>query len=337
MSLLDTQLIEGLIIDKEVVHSDMPKRVDNAKIALLDAALEVEKTEFSAEIRIRDPTQMKAFLDEETAMLRKMVDKVAETGANVVICQKGIDDVAQHFLAKKKILAVRRAKQSDMEKLTKATGARVGTSLEDLRPNDLGAAKLVEERKIGEDKMVFIEGCKDPKAVSILVRGGLERIVDEAERSMNDAIYSVADVIKENKIVAGGGAIEEELSKELRAYAAKVGGREQLAIEAFSQALESIPRTLAENAGLDPIDILVSLRASHEKPAGIWMGIDAISGKVIDMMKNDILDPQSVKEQAIRSAVEAASMILRIDDVIAASKPPEKAPPAGPPGPEMEY
>jgi len=337
MSLLDTRLIEGLIIDKEVVHSDMPKRVEDAKIALLDAALEVEKTEFSAEIRIRDPIQMKAFLDEETQMLKDMVEKVAGTKATVVICQKGIDDMAQHFLAKKRILAVRRAKESDMEKLAKASGARVVTSLEDLKPSDLGTAKLVEERKIGEDKMVFIEGCKDLKSVSILVRGGLERIVDEAERSLNDAICVVADVVRENRVVAGGGAIEEELSKELRGYAAKVGGREQLAIEAFSQALESIPRTLAENAGLDPIDILVSLRAAHEKPAGIWMGVDAISGKVIDMMKNDIIDPQSVKEQAIRSAAEAASMILRIDDVIAASKPPEKGPPKGMPESEMEY
>lgn len=330
-SLLDTQLIQGIIVDKEVAAPGMPKRIEKAKILLLDSALEIEKTEIDAEIRIRNPLQMKAFLDEETKMLSDMVDKVAKTGANVVLCQKGIDDMAQHFLAKKGILAVRRIKASDMEKLSKATGGRIASNMEDISEKDLGAANLVEERKIGDDKMVFVEGCKNPKAISILIRGGLERLVDEAERSLNDALCVVADIVKQNKIVAGGGAIEEELSRGLREYATKVGGREQLAIEGFANALEIIPSTLAENAGLDTIDILVALRSAHEKPNGLWMGVNVFKGEVIDMMKEGVVEPLSVKEQAIKSAVEAASMILRIDDVIAAAKPPPM-PPRGPEG-----
>jgi thermosome len=326
-SLLDTQLVKGVILDKEVVHPEMPARIEKAKIALLDIALEVEKTEISAEIRIRDPTQMKAFLDQETKMLQEMVDKVAATGANVLICQKGIDDLAQHFLAKKGILAVRRAKESDMEKLSKATGGKVLMNLDDLKADDLGHANLVEERKIGDDEMVFVEGCKDPRSVSLLIRAGLERMVDEAERAMNDALSVVADVIEKNKIVAGGGAIEAEIAKELRSYASKAGGREQLAIMAFAEAMEVIPKALSDNAGLESIDILVNLRAAHEKPKGKYVGVDVFSGKVEDMYKQGVLEPLSVKEQAIKSAAEASSMILRIDDIVAATKPKE---PKGP-------
>jgi chaperonin GroEL (HSP60 family) len=259
-----------------------------------------------------------------------MVEKIVKTGANIVLCQRGLDDMAQHFLAKKGILAVRRIKASDMEKLSKATGGKVVTSLDDLKTKDLGQADIVEELKIGEDRMVFVEGCKNPKAVAILIRAGLERLVDEAERALNDALYVIADIVKVNKMVAGGGSIEEELAKRLREYSVKVGGREQLAVEAFIDALEIIPSTLAENAGLDPIDILVALRAAHEKPDGLWMGVNVFSGKITDMIKEGVLEPLSVKEQAIKSAMEAASMILRIDDVIAAAKQPP-APPRMPP------
>jgi len=322
-SLHDTELVRGIILDKEVVHSGMPKRVENAKIALLNCPLEVEKTEFSAEIRIRDPSQMKAFLDQETSILKEMVEKVEKAGANVLICQKGIDDMAQHFLAKKGILAVRRAKESDMEKLSRATGGRIVTNLDDLKPEDLGYAELVEERKIGDDKMVFIEGCKDPKSVSILIRAGLERMVDEAERAMHDSLCVVADVFEKNKVVAGGGAVEAEAAKELRKYAVQVGGREQLAIEAFAEAVETIPKTLAENAGLEQIDIMVELRAAHEK-GETWTGVDVFEGKVANLWDKGVIEPLSVKEQAIKSASEAAAMILRIDDVIAASKPEEE-------------
>jgi len=330
-SIFDTELIKGIIIDKEVVHPGMPKRVENAKIALLDAPLEIEKTEISAEIRIRDPTQMKAFLDEETRMMKEMVEKIAKTGANVALCQKGIDDMAQHFLAKKGIMAVRRIKKSDMEKLARATGGKIVTNLEDFKPSDLGECKLVEERKIGDDKMVFIEGCKDPKSVAVLIRAGLERLVDEAERSLTDALSVIADVYEKNKVVAGGGAVEAELAKRLRDYAAKVGGREQLAIEAFAKSLEAIPKALAENSGLDPVDIMVSLRTAHENLDGKWMGIDVYTGKIEDMMKKGVIEPVKVKEQAIKSAVEAAAMILRIDDVIAAAKPPPTPPKKGMP------
>jgi thermosome len=320
-SLLDTELIRGIILDKEVVHAGMPKHVENAKIALVNIALEVKKTEISAEIRIRDPTQMKSFLDKETNMLKTMVEKITKAGANVMICQKGIDDMAQHFLAKKGVLAVRRAKESDMDKLSRATGGRIANNLDDLKPEDLGHADLVEERKIGDDDMVFIEGCKDPKSVSILIRAGLERMVDEAERTMNDALSVVADLFKNNKVVVGGGAVEAEVAKELRHYAVKIGGREQLAVEAFAESLEIIPNTLAENAGLEKIDIMVELRAAHEKPKGHLMGVDVFTGKVANMQKMGVIEPLSVKEQAIKSASEAASMILRIDDVISSSKP----------------
>jgi thermosome len=336
-SLFESQLVNGLVIDKEVVHSGMPKKVEKAKIALLDAALEIEKTEISAEIRIRDPTQMKAFLDQENKMLQDMVDKIKAAGANVVFCQKGIDDMAQHFLAKAGILAARRAKQSDMEKLARATGGRIVTDLADLRPQDLGFAGLVEERRLGEDKMVFVEKCKDPRSVAIIIRAGLERMVDEAERAMTDALSVVSDVIETNKIVAGGGAVEVEVAKELRNYATNVGGREQLAIEAFADAIEIIPKTLAENAGLEPIDIIVDLRSAHEKPEGKYKGINVFTGKVENMREKGVIEPLIVKEQAVKSATESASMILRIDDVIASTKPKE-GPGGKPPGgmPESE-
>ena len=328
-SMLDTELVRGIIVDKEVVHPGMPKQVKNAKIALLDAALEIEKTEISAEIRINDPTQMKAFLDEETQMMKGMVDKIKASGANVVICQKGIDDTTQHYLAKEGMLAVRRIKKSDMEKLARATGGKIITNLDDLKASDLGKAGLVQEKKIGDDKMVFIEDCKDPKSVSVLIRAGLERLVDEAERALNDALSVVSDVVHKPKVVTGAGAIEEELSKKLKEYAAKVGGREQLAIEVFADSLELIPKTLADNAGLDPIDIMVALRSAHEKKDGVNMGVDVFDGKIKDMRKQGVLEPVRVKEQAVKSAAEAASMILRVDDVIASAKPPPTPPPRG--------
>src|SRR3989337_2030177 len=327
-SLLETQLIRGIIIDKETVHPGMPKKKENAKIALLDSALEIEKTEMSAEIRIRDPSQMKAFLDQETSMLKEMSDKIKKSGADIVFCQKGVDDMVQHFLAKEGIMAARRVKESDMEKLARATGGTIISDLDDLKAKDLGNAGLVEERKIGDDKMIFVEKCKDPHSVAILIRAGLERMVDEAERAMIDSLSVVSDVIENNKIVAGGGAVEIEIAKELRRYATKIGGREQLAIEAFADAVEVIPQTLAENAGLEPIDVLVDLRSAHEKEDGKYKGINVFTGKVQNSLENGIIEPVVVKEQAIKSAAESASMILRIDDVITS-----KAPKGGPGGP----
>ncbi|UCB61372.1 MAG: TCP-1/cpn60 chaperonin family protein [Candidatus Bathyarchaeota archaeon] len=331
-SLFDSQLIKGIIIDKEVVNAGMPKTIKTAKIALLDSALEVEKTEFNAEIRIKDPTQMQAFLDQETRMLQDMVKRVVTSGANVLFCQKGIDDMAQHFLAKKGILTARRVKQSDMEKLARATAGKIISNLEDLTPKDLGAAGLVEERKVGDDKMIFVEKCKQPHSVAILIRAGLERMVDEAERAMHDALSVVSDVIENNKIVPGGGAVEAEIAKEIREYATNVGGREQLAIKAFADAIEIIPKTLSENAGLEPIDILVDLRAAHEKQKGYLKGVNVFTGKIDNMERSGVIEPMAVKEQAIKSATEAASMILRIDDVIAATKPKEGGPGGMPPG-----
>ena len=320
-SLADTELIQGIILDKEVVHPGMPRRIEKAKIALINAALEVKKTEISAEIRIHEPTQMKAFLDQENRMLKDMVEKVKKAGANVLICQKGIDDLAQHLLAKEGIMAARRTKESDMEKLAKATGGRIINNLDDLKAKDLGEAGLVEERKIGNDKMIFIEKCKDPKSVSVLIRAGLEKMIDEAERAIHDALSVVADVIEHNKVVAGGGAVEAEIAKELRDYATKVGGREQLAIEAFADSAEAIPKTLAENAGLNTIDILVALRSAHQKKNGYTMGVDVFSGDVTNMLEKGVIEPVWVKQQALKSATEVVSMILRIDDVIAATKP----------------
>lgn len=316
----DTQLIKGIVLDKEVVHPGMPKRVENAKIALLNLALEVKKTETDAKINITDPEQLKKFIDEEQRMLKEMVDQIKSVGANVVFCQKGIDDVAQHYLAKYGILAARRVKESDMEKLARATGGTCVTNIKDLTPKDLGTADLVEERKIAGDEMIFVEGCKDPRSVSILVRGGTEHVVDEVERAVHDAISVVSAAIEDGKIVAGGGAPEIEVAKGLREYSDSVGGREALAVNAFADAIEVIPRTLAENAGLDPIDILVQLRAAHEKDDGKNMGVDVISGKVLNTLEKGIVEPLRVKVQAIKSATEVTEMILRIDDVIAAGK-----------------
>jgi len=330
-SLSDTKLIQGIVLDKEVVHSGMPKRVEKAKIALLDTPLEIEKTEFDAKINIESPEQMEAFLKQEEQMLREMVDKLVAAGTNVVLCQKGIDDMAQHFLARKGIVAVRRIKESDVEKLAKATGGKVITNMDDISPADLGYASLVEERKIGDDKMTFVEGCKHPRAVTILIRGGTERIVDEAERSVHDALCVVRDVVEEPKILAGGGAPELEVSRMLRKYAETLPGREQLAVKSFAEALEAVPVTLTENAGLDPIDILSELRARHEKNE-TWAGIEVLSGKVQEMTSAGVFEPLAVKKQIIKSATEAASMILKIDDVIAAGKMRAPPTPPGPPG-----
>ncbi len=337
-SLFESQLVKGVIIDKEVVHPGMPKIVEKAKIALIDGALEIEKTEISAEIRIRDPLQMKAFLDQENKMLQDMTEKIKKSGANTVFCQKGIDDMAQHFLAKEGILTARRVKESDMEKLARATGGRIVTDLSDLSAKDLGEAGVVEERKVGDDKMIFVEKCKDPRSVAILLRAGLERMVDEAERAMIDALSVVSDVVENNRIVAGGGAIEVEIAKDLRSYATKVGGREQIAVEAFANAVEVIPRALAENAGLEAIDVLVDLRSAHEKQDGQYKGLNVFTGKIENTKEKGIVEPAIVKEQAIKSAAESAAMILRIDDVIASTKPKEgpggKPPGGGPEGGE---
>jgi len=329
-SLTDTNLINGIVVDKEVVHPGMPKRVERAKIALLDTPLEIEKTEFDAKINIESPEQMEAFLQQEESMLKDMVEKVAKTGANVIIAQKGIDDLAQHFLARKQILAVRRVKKSDMEKLAKATGGKIITNLDDMTGADLGYSELVEERKIGDDKMTFVEGCKNPKSVAILIRGGTERIVAEAERSIHDALCVARDIVREPKIVAGGGAPELEVAKALRDYSQTLPGREQLAVLSYAEALESIPLTLSENAGLDPIDILSELRARHEK-GEIWAGVEVNEGKPKNMEKAGVFEPLAVKKQIIKSATEAATMILKIDDIIAAGK--MKAPPMPPKGP----
>ncbi|MEL9940326.1 MAG: thermosome subunit beta [Ignisphaera sp.] len=318
--LIDSMLVYGVVLDKEVVHPAMPRRVENAKIALLDAPLEIEKPEIDAEIRISDPLQMRKFLEEKENILRDMVEKISAVGANVVICQKGIDDVAQHYLAKKGIMAVRRVKRSDMEKLERATGGRIVSNIEDLTEKDLGTCALVEERKVGEDKMVFVENCKNPRAVSIVLRAGLERLVDEAERSVRDALSAVADVYRVPKVVYGAGAFEIELAKHIRDYANKVGGKEGLAVEAFARALEGVVETLITNAGLDPVDMLMRLRAEHMKPDGKWVGVDVFTGKLVDARSLGVVEPLLVKISALKAGTEAATLILRIDDVIAAAR-----------------
>ena len=327
-SLKDTSLIKGIVLDKEVVHAGMPKRVEKAKIALINSAFEIEKTEFDAKLNITDPNQMKAFLDEENSLLKGMVDNIINTGANVVVCQKGIDDIAQHFLAKAGILAVRRAKQSDIDKLAKASGARVITNFEDISKKDLGLAEIVEERKLEDDKWVFIEGCKNPKAVTMLIRGGSQRVVDEAERSVRDAVMVVKDVILKPQMVVGGGAPEAELAHQLRKWAEKLSGREQLAAQKFTEAIEAIPTALAHNAGLDPLDTQVELRSKHSDGKK-WYGIDVNRGKVADLEPEGIVEPLAVKEQIIKSSSEAVCMILRIDDVISSSKMKGGGPPPG--------
>jgi len=317
-SIRNTQFIKGIVLDKEVVHSGMPTKIEKAKIALLNSALEIEKTEMSAEIRISDPTQMQMFLEEENRMLKSMVDKIHQIGANVLICQKGIDDIAQHYLAKQGILSVRRVKESDMTKLAKATGGRISSNIDDMTLKDLGAAELVEQRKVETDKWVFIEGCKNPKAITLLLRGGSQRVVDEVDRSMHDSLMVVKDVIEKPAVVAGGGAPEEYLASHLKEWADRFEGREQLAIKKYAEALEIIPLTIAENAGMDPINTMVTLRAKHSQGKK-WTGIDARNTRVADMFSIDIIEPVAVKEQIIKSATEAACMILRIDDVIASS------------------
>jgi len=323
-SIKDSEIIQGIVLDKEIVHGSMPKKIPDAKIALLNTALEISKTETDAKINISNPQQLKTFLDEENKMLKTMVDKVIGSGANVILCQKGIDDMAQHYLAKSGILAVRRIKESDLAKLAKATGGRIVTNLDDLFEKDLGSADLVEERKIEEDKWVFIEGCKHPKSVTLLLRGGSQRVVDEVERSVHDALMVVKDVMLNPHVVAGGGAPETYAATKLRNWSNSLEGREQLAAEKFADALESIPLTLAENAGMDPIDTLAALRSRQQKGEK-WTGIDVMKAKIANMKSSDIIEPLSVKEQIVSAASESACMILRIDDVIATQKS------AGPP------
>ncbi len=330
-SIDDTSLINGIVLDKEIVHSGMPTKIEKARIALVNAALEVEKTEMSAEIRISDPTQMQQFLEEENKMLKSMVDKIHSIGANVLICQKGIDDISQHYLSKHGIMAVRRVKESDMTKLAKATGGRITTSLDDISTNDLGSAEIVQQKKVEADKWVFIEGCKNPRSVTILIRGGSQRVVDEADRSIHDALMVVKDVVEKPLIVAGGGSPEAYLATELNEWTGSSEGREQLAIKQYAEALESIPLTIAENAGMDPIDSLITLRANQSNGKQT-VGINAREGKIGNMFSLDIVEPLAVKEQIIKSATEVACMILRIDDVIAVSgRPSAGGPPPGMP------
>ena len=326
-SIQDTTLVKGIVLDKEIVHSGMPIKIEKGRIALINAALEVEKTEMSAEIRITDPTQMQMFLEEENRMLKTMVDKIHAVGANVLICQKGIDDIAQHYLAKHGILAVRRVKESDMTKLTKATGGRISTNLDDLSDKDLGFADIVHQKKVESDKWVFIEGCRNPLSVTLLIRGGSQRVVDEVDRSIHDALMVVKDVMETPSIVGGGGAPEAYVASHLKEWADKFEGREQLAIKKYAEALETIPLTIAENAGMDPLDTMVNLRAKQSQGRK-WTGIDAKKTEVADMFSQDIVEPLVVKEQIIKSATEAACMILRIDDVISIGS---SGGPGGPP------
>ncbi|HIG96234.1 TPA: thermosome subunit [Candidatus Woesearchaeota archaeon] len=317
-SVEDSELVQGIVLDKDRVHPQMPKKVQNAKIALIDSALEIKNTEIDAKIQITDPMQMQAFIDQEEKMLKHMVDKVVQSGATMVCCQKGIDDIAQHFLAKKGILAARRVKKSDMEALAQATGASIVTNLDDLSQQDLGTAGLVEETKVGNENMIFVRQCSNPKAVTLLIRGGTEHVVDEIKRAIDDAIGDVASALKNGKVVAGAGAPEIELARGLRLYADTLSGREQLAVRAFAEAVEIIPQTLAENAGLDPIDVMAELKAAHEKGQK-WAGINVGTGKVMDAWKEGVIEPLKIKTQAVSSASEVAVMILRIDDVIAGS------------------
>ena len=333
-SISDSSIIRGIVLDKEIVHSGMPKKTIDGKIALINTALEISKTETDAKINISNPQQMKSFLDEENRMLKTMVDKVIGSGATVVLCQKGIDDMAQHYLAKAGILAVRRVKESDMTKLAKATGARIVTNLDDLFEKDLGSAALIQEKKVEEDKWVFVEGCKHPKSVTLLLRAGSQRVVDEVERSIHDSLMVVIDVMEHPSIVAGGGAPETFAATKIRSWAKSLEGREQLAVEKFAAALEAIPLALAENAGMDPIDTLTNLRSKQIKGEK-WIGIDVMKAKVGNMQSSDIIEPLIVKQQIVSAAAEAACMILRIDDVIATAKsagPPPGAEGGMPPG-----
>ncbi len=327
----DSELIDGLVLEKEAVHPGMPRRIQHAKIALIDSAIEIKDTEIDAKIEIRDPAQMQAFIDQEERMLKSMVDKIIKSGAQAVFCQKGIDDMAQHFLARAGIYAARRVKKSDMEALVRATGAAIVTRIDDLSTKDLGNAGLVEERKVGSDEMTYVTGCKNAKALTILIKGGTEHVIDEAKRAMTDAIGDIAAALRIGKVVAGAGAPEVEVAKGLRKFANALDGREQLAVLAFADAVEIIPRTLAENAGLDPIDVLTALKAAHDKKQ-TWAGIDVFSGKVVDSWKAGVIEPLKIKSQAITSASEVAQMILRIDDVIAGTAKGGAGGPAGMPG-----
>lgn len=328
---MDTQLVKGVVIDKEIVHSGMPKKAANAKLLLLDSALEIEKTETDAKIEITSPEKMTAFLEQEEKMMKGMVDKIAATGANVVFCQKGIDDLVQHFLAKKGIMAVRRVKKSDMEKLSRATKAAIASSLDDLKDTDLGKAGSIEERKVGGEAMVFVEKCEDPKSVTIFVRGGTDHVVSEVERAVVDARGAVASALEDGKYVVGGGSVEMEIHRELHKYAVEIGGREQLAIQAFADALESVPKALAENAGMDVIDTIVTLKNKHQGDDGKTFGVNVIGGVVSDLAKLGIYEPAKVKSQAISSATETARLVLRIDDIIS-SRGGGGGPPGMPPG-----
>ncbi len=327
----DSELIQGILLDKERVHPAMPKIVKNAKIALLDAALEIKNTEIEAKIQVTDPSQLQAFMDQEEAMLRKMVDTVIKSGANVIVCQKGIDDMAQHFLAKAGIYAVRRVKRSDLEKLARATGGKIVTNLKDLTSSDLGNAGIVEEQTVGDEQMTYVKECKNAKAVTFLVRGGTQHVVDEVERAVKDAIGDISASLKVGKVVGGAGAVEIALARELRKFATSLSGREQLAVNSFADSIEIIPRTLAENAGLDPIDMLTDMKAKHDKGMK-WAGIDVFSGKVVDAWKAGVIEPLKTKTQAVKSASEVAELILRIDDVIAGSGSKEPKAPQMPPG-----
>jgi thermosome len=330
-SVSDSQIVNGIVLDKEVVHSGMPKKIENAKIALISAPLEIEKTEFEAKINISDPNQIKSFMDEEDKILRDMVEKIKSANANVVLCQKGIDDIVQHYLAKADILTVRRIKESDMSKLAKATGGRIVGNVNDLSEKDLGLAQNVEEKQIENDNWVFIEGCKNPKAVTVLIRGGSQRVIDEAERSIHDALMVVKDVVERPLMLVGGGAPEAYVAVKLRTWSQSLSGREQLAVEKFAEALESIPLALAKNAGMNPIDAITQLRAK-QSAGEKFVGVDVINGKIDDISKLDVLEPLKVKEQVIKSATETANMILRIDNVVAVSKsasPPQGMPPGG--------
>jgi len=320
-SVEDSELIEGIVLDKEKIHPSMPSQIKDAKIALIDSAIEIKNTEIETKIQISDPEKMQAFMDMEERMLRGMVDKIVNTGANVLICQKGIDDLAQHFLAKKGVYAVRRVKKSDMEKLARATGASIVTDVKDLTLKDLGYAGFVEEINNGKENMTYVKKCKNAKSVTILVKGGTEHVVAEIERAMDDAIGDIISALRSGKIVAGAGSTEIELAKQLREFSEGLSGREQLAVKAFADAMEVVPKTLAENAGLDPIDILVSMKAAHDKKQ-VWAGIDVFSGKVIDAWKEGIIEPLKIKTQAVSSASEVVTMILRIDDVIAGGRQP---------------
>lgn len=337
-SVEDSELIRGIVLDKERVHSSMPRLVKNAKLALLDKEIEIKKTEIDAKIEITSPDQLQAFLDQEEKMLKDMVEQIANSGANVLVCQKGIDDVAQHFLAKKGIYAVRRVSDSDMKKIAKATGGKVVSNLHDLSKDDLGFAGVVEERKIGDDEFTYIMECKNPKAVTILVRGGTEHVTNEIERALTDAVGDVAAALKDGKVVAGAGAPEVELAMNLRKFAESLSGREQLAVQAFADSMEIIPRTLIENAGLDPIDIMTELKSAHSKKQK-WAGVDVFTGKVNDSWKKGVIEPLKIKTQAVSSASEVATMILRIDDVIASSGSKDKGPkmPPGMGGEDMGY